>query len=104
MDQCQRLNRKANLGGSEGDVDGTNGGVVWKGMEGFTGLHVPDSAGAACGDQLPTAAHSQNWRTSTHPRITERHGNALQHINALMKPMLIHRARLDEAGCEGCWG
>ena len=52
--------------------------VVWKGMEGFTGLRVPDSAAAASGDQLPTAAHSQNW---THPHITERHGNASLHIN-----------------------
>ena len=49
MDQRQRLDRKANLRGSGGDVDGVKGVVVWKGMEGFTGLRVPDLAGAACG-------------------------------------------------------
>ena len=78
--------------------------VVWKGMEGFTGLRVPDSAGAACGDQLPTAAHAQNW---THPHITEQHGNATLHINTLMKSLLITSAQRWEmssgkAGCEGC--
>ena len=59
MDQRQRLDRKANLGGSGEDVDGVKGVVVWKGMEGFTGLRVPDSAGTASGDQLPTAGHSK---------------------------------------------
>ena len=42
-----------NLGGSGGDVD-----VVWKGMEGFTGLRVPDSAAAACGRGSATDSHS----------------------------------------------
>jgi len=34
-----------NLGSGGGDVDGANDVVVWKGMEGFTGVRVPDFAG-----------------------------------------------------------
>jgi len=33
-----------NLGGGTGYVDGANDVVVWKGMEGFTGVRVPDFA------------------------------------------------------------
>jgi len=33
-----------NLGGGRGGVDGANDVVVWKGMEGFTGVRVPDFA------------------------------------------------------------
>jgi hypothetical protein len=34
-----------NLGSGGGDVDRANDVVVWKGMEGFTGVRVPDFTG-----------------------------------------------------------
>jgi len=33
-----------NLGSDGGDIDGANDVVVWKGMEGFTGVRIPDFA------------------------------------------------------------
>ena len=91
----------ANLGDS-GDVDDANG-VAVEGMGGFTGLRVPDSAGAACGDPPPTAARSQNWsRTSTHPHHSVTR-NASQHINTLMKSLLITSAQRREMSSGKGW-
>ena len=40
MDQRQRLDRKAKLGGSKGDVDGAKGVAMWKGMQTQRGLRA----------------------------------------------------------------
>ena len=79
--------------------------VVWKGMEGFTGLHVPDLAvmPRRTPGELPLRrpTNSPSNCRAAHSKLEDthspsRHGNASQHIKILMKFLLITSAQRRE--------